>query len=64
MQATHGDLVSPQDFSATAGMFTDSVEIDSTPSLLVQNLAVAISASQGKYYWNSNKCESWFNNLK
>ena len=37
----------PASFSATAGMFTDSVEIDSTPSLLVQNLAVAISATQG-----------------
>ena len=37
----------PASFSAITGVFTDSVEIDSTPSLLVQNLAVAISASQG-----------------
>ena len=37
----------PASFSAITGVFTDSVEIDSTPSLLVQNLAVSISASQG-----------------
>jgi len=37
----------PASFTASAGMYTDSVEIDATPSLLVQNLAVEISASQG-----------------
>ncbi len=37
----------PASFSAIAGLYTDSVEIDSTPSLLVQNLALSIKAVQG-----------------
>ena len=37
----------PASFTASVGMHSDSVEIDSTPTLLVQNLAVVMSASQG-----------------
>ena len=37
----------PASFTASVGMHSDSVDIDSTPSLLVQNLAVVMSASQG-----------------
>ena len=36
----------PASFSATAGEYTNSVTIDSTPSLLVQNLAVSLAGSQ------------------
>jgi hypothetical protein len=36
----------PASFSATAGEYTDSVPIESTPSLLVQNLAVSLAGSQ------------------
>ena len=37
----------PASFSAVVGMYTDSVDIESTPTLLVQNLGLSISAMQG-----------------
>ena len=36
----------PATFSATAGEYRDLVEIESTPTLLVQNMAASIAASQ------------------
>ena len=36
----------PASFSAVSGEYTDSVTVDSTPSLLVQNLAVSLNAVQ------------------
>ncbi|MDP6870579.1 MAG: hypothetical protein QGI21_07410 [Candidatus Poseidoniaceae archaeon] len=36
----------PATFTAAAGIYSDSVDIEATPSLLVQNLAVSLSASQ------------------
>ena len=36
----------PASFAATAGEYTDSVSIDSTPSLIVQNMALTLTASQ------------------
>ena len=37
----------PATFSGTSGTYSDSVEITVTPTLLVQNIAVDISAAQG-----------------
>ena len=36
----------PASFSATAGVYSDSVDVESTPSLLVSNLAIDMAAHQ------------------
>ena len=46
MQATYGEFGQPASFSAVSGEYADSVTVDSTPSLLVQNLAVSLNAVQ------------------